>query len=75
MEQKIIDPIAFRFRGLRKDGELIQSNNIDDLPLQDFHWFEEVATMTPEEMWESLKLRSHVLFSPTTKDKGQDIKS
>lgn len=50
---------TYRFRGLRKDGELIQSNNLDDFPLQDFFWFEETTTMTPE-MYENLRLRSNL---------------
>ena len=64
MEQKILDPITFRFRGLRKDGELIQSNNIDDFAIQDFCWIEETATMT-KEMWENLKLRSNIIYRLT----------
>lgn len=54
--REIVDPIIFRYRGLRKDGTLIESNNPDDYRLQEFFWFEEIATMTPE-MYENLRLR------------------
>jgi len=64
MEKEIISSISFRFRGLRKDGELVQSNDINDFRLQDFYWFEEVATMT-KEMWENLNLRSDIIFRTT----------
>lgn len=56
----------FRFRGLRKDGKLICSNDINDYRLQDFCWFEECITMT-KEMYENMKLRAEptVLSSPS----------
>lgn len=51
----------FRFRGLRKDGEIIESDNINDFRIQDFHWFEETVTMT-KEMYENLKLSSKIPY-------------
>ncbi len=64
MKEEIIPLIVTRFRGLRKDGQLIQSNNIEDFPLQDFIWFEEVMTIT-KEMWEDLQLRSNIIYTPS----------
>lgn len=58
IEDREKDYPTYRYRGLHKDGVLIESNNIDDFKLQDFIWFEETAEMT-EEMLNKLKVTPH----------------